>query len=328
MKEINQSKESDVIIETSDGNNHPVSFQLMQSIYNEITGKKEELSKSIYLPFRINLNDIKQLNIKFDQFKEQYNVTNENCVVSVIYENDTKEVFSSFERFLLLNISNTSPVEVIVLKYNFLIILPKTHKPQTYEVEIRLRSLARYIVKKDKDKELTRIYKMATAYYEVNYVDYIVGQSLMDLTQRWFNSLNKKELSPLIKYIQRSIHSIDDIIVMFFFTLFMVFIYIALQVYIPEQVTINLSNLLKSLLIGLILVIYSLFISGYFSRVIIRSLKKIYPLSYVRVNKGDERVIEKFNTIKKSGIFKGFIALIISIVVGVVSSVFAWYLTK
>ena len=99
-KQIKNTEESNVYIETSDGNDQPVSFQLMQSIYNEITGEKEELSKSIKLPFRIEMDDLQQLNIKFQQFKEQYNIINENSSITILYENDTKEVFSSFDRFL------------------------------------------------------------------------------------------------------------------------------------------------------------------------------------------------------------------------------------
>lgn len=323
--DINSNEDTDILIEASDGSNHPVSFQLVQSIYNEITGEKEVLSKSIYLPFKIAINDIQQLNIKFDQFKEQYNVANENSTITVAYENDTKEVFSSFERFLLINSSNTSPIKLILLQYNFLIVLPKTQKPQTYSIEIRLRSLARYIVKKDKEKELTKLHTMQTAYYEVNYVDYIVGQSLMDLTQRWFESLSKKELSPLIKYIQKNYRVIDDGLSMMFFTIFMIFIYIFLQKTIPESTQVFLFNLLSSLLIGLLLIIYALVFSGHLSLAVRRSIKKIYPLSYIKVNKGDERVIEKF---KSSGIIKGFVTLILSLGIGIASSIFAWYLTN
>ena len=65
------------------------------------------------------------------QVCEQYNIEAQNTSVTVYHLDDTKEAFSSFERFRIYNQSATSPVESVVLKYNFLIVLPRTRKAQS-----------------------------------------------------------------------------------------------------------------------------------------------------------------------------------------------------
>tara|TARA_R110001592_G_C13044445_1_gene739594 strand:+ start:809 stop:1237 length:429 start_codon:yes stop_codon:yes gene_type:complete len=128
--ERNESDENQVV---NIGDNLPVSMKIVQSIYNEITGKTERLSQTLRNNHDITFNDLKQLNIKIRQLYEQYNVVSKNCAVTVFHVNDCKEQFSSFERFEIYDSSNTSPCENVRLEYNFLIVLPGTQKAQPYK---------------------------------------------------------------------------------------------------------------------------------------------------------------------------------------------------
>src|SRR5437868_5251977 len=103
----------------------PVSMKVIQSIYNELTGKTESLDRFYESPFQVRFADFEQLDHKMRQCCEQYDVKALNVNVTVYHENDTSETFSSFERFRLYNTSNTHPVQSVVLKYNLLILLPK-----------------------------------------------------------------------------------------------------------------------------------------------------------------------------------------------------------
>src|SRR5258706_11273127 len=117
-----------------------VSLQTLQGIYNELTGKSEEVGKSYSKSIRVKFNDIEQLNHKITQVCEQYNIVSGNCSVTVFYVDDTRDQFSSFDRFRLHNSGSTSSVESVLLKYNFLVLLPKTRQPQSYTVSVRLAS--------------------------------------------------------------------------------------------------------------------------------------------------------------------------------------------
>ena len=47
-----------------------VSFQLVQDVYNEITGKEEELNKGYDLSFRVQIDDLQQHHYQVKQLCE------------------------------------------------------------------------------------------------------------------------------------------------------------------------------------------------------------------------------------------------------------------
>ena len=129
--ERNDDQEKSVV---SLGDGAMVSMQMVQDVYNEITGKTENISKSYRLHHKTLLVDLEQLNIKIHQLYEQYNIIENNCNVTLYHVDDCKEIYSSFERFRFGDKSSLSSVENIRLQYNFLILLPKTNRPQPYKL--------------------------------------------------------------------------------------------------------------------------------------------------------------------------------------------------
>ena len=101
------SSSREVSVVGENGDNNVVSMQVVQDIYNEITGKSEELTKGYSNPIQVSFEDIIQLNYKITQMYEQYNISSNSCTVTVYHSKDQKQVFSSFERFTLYDRSNT-----------------------------------------------------------------------------------------------------------------------------------------------------------------------------------------------------------------------------
>src|SRR5262245_41541221 len=99
------------IIGEEPGSGRPVSMTDLQAIYNEITGKSEERSKHYNSAYRVSFTDLEQLHSKLEQACEQYSVESKTISVTIYHLDDTKETFSSFDRFRLYNKSSTSPVE-------------------------------------------------------------------------------------------------------------------------------------------------------------------------------------------------------------------------
>jgi hypothetical protein len=102
---------------------NPVPVQLVQSVYNELTGKSETVGKTYKDPFAIEYTDVEKLHHRISQFFEQYHICASNCSVTVYYVNNSKDVFSGFDRFRLHNAGSASAVESVLLKYNFLDLL-------------------------------------------------------------------------------------------------------------------------------------------------------------------------------------------------------------
>ncbi len=199
--------------ETRDG--RAVSMQLIQDIYNEFTGKTEEISQGYSKSYQVSLSDIEQLNSKITQLQEQYNICSKNCSVSIYYYEDTREVFSTFERFRMYDSSRLSPVESVLLKYDFLIKLPQTNRLQNYTLGIRLASRITVMKKMREDFPvgfpLRPFILDRTANVSIDYVDYMVARNFQDAIKGWIDGLEEHSAPKLIKFLQRRSHYIPII---------------------------------------------------------------------------------------------------------------------
>ncbi|MFZ4286473.1 hypothetical protein [Variovorax sp. HJSM1_2] len=186
-------------------NRTPVSIQVLQNIYHELTGKSEEVSKTYDESFHVVFNDFKQLNLRIGQICEQYNICSSNCSVSVFYINDTKDTFSSFERFEAFNTGSTSSVESVLVTYNFLLILPKLAQPQSYTISVRIASPVA-IQRKMSNIDMPKIFRLMggarTAVVSIKYVDYAVARTLLNTIDEWFNALPQARSNAAWRFIR------------------------------------------------------------------------------------------------------------------------------
>lgn len=201
--ERNEEGENQVV---NIGDNLPISMKIVQSIYNEITGKTEKLSQALRNHHEINFNDIKQLNTKICQLYEQYNVVSKNCAVTVFHVDDCKEQFSSFERFEIYDSSNTNPSENVRLEYSFLIVLPGTQKAQPYKITIDLHSRIALRKKASREHGITRriirIVATKTGNVDIEYVDYTVARNFMLSIDQWYKAVKQSKTSKFIEVLQ------------------------------------------------------------------------------------------------------------------------------
>lgn len=72
----------DIAVIGESSNAKAISLQTLQGIYNELTGKSEEVGKSYTKPIQVKFADLEQLNHKISQACEQYNIVSGNCTVS------------------------------------------------------------------------------------------------------------------------------------------------------------------------------------------------------------------------------------------------------
>jgi hypothetical protein len=95
----------------------------------------------MYLAHRpLTFDDVDQLHHRITQTCEQYDILSQGCSIRVYYIRNTKDELNSFERFKLQIAGGTEPVESVLLKYDFLVILPTVRKPQRYSISVRVVS--------------------------------------------------------------------------------------------------------------------------------------------------------------------------------------------
>lgn len=305
-------------------NEAKVSIQLLQGIYHELTGKTEDVSKSYSEPFQTVLSDFEQLNHRVTQCCEQYNIKASNCSVKVYYVNDTQETFSSFERFASFNAGTTSAVESVLVTYNFLIILPKIEKPQSYVMSVRFAS--RIAIEKQMREnmpfdmpKILRAMGNRTGVVNVKYIDYTVARSLLNTVDQWFEGLPKAETSSAWKHITKRTHYLP---VIARYVVGAVVAYLAFQSasnFLPADAT------LQQLGVFLLLAFVGLFaayrIAHHLGAAAESSLDRWSQLSYLSLTAGDKSLISEATRANSKSSWAAFAKFASALFVSVIAKV-------
>lgn len=275
-----------------------VSMQTVQHIYNEITGRAEELTRNYSINHSVSFEDLCQLNVKICQLYEQYNIVSSNCAVTLFHVDDQKQAFSSFERFKLFDRTTLSPVENIRLEYHFLIVLPQVNKPQSYQIEINIQSRAAIAKRLKKEAQLPpgMIYQFhsMTARMEITYIDYTVARNFQVAIDGWFGSLHElptnkllgalKRLTPHFPFIFKLLSTIP-------------FLIVCLCTYDEKYWSTNnsLGDLYRAAFVtfsgAYLLSITSNKLGSYFGG----ALRQIHAKSYLNLTRGDEQAMKELN---------------------------------
>ena len=280
----------------------PISMKLLQSIYNELTGKKEKLIRSLKDAHEIVLDDIDQLNLKINQLYEQYNIISKNCSVTIFHVNDCKEQFSTFERFKLYDTSATSPCENIHIEYSFLILLPNTNKPQDYRIEIDLQSRTGIYKKQIAEHgEPRRFFRYMGMYYkgniQIEYIDYTVARNFLVAIEQWYESIKKNRSSKLVTFLQDYSEHFPFI--------FQIVSCLTLVFSIHSQTEKFISHApsLTALFSGLIIAGGAIYAATLISRKMGQlceyAIDSYQPISFIKINRGDAKAISEFQQSNK-----------------------------
>jgi hypothetical protein len=186
-----------------------ITVQQLQQIYSELTGKSETINKYYDEPICLTLNDIEQLHHCILQTWEQYQIVSSNCSFTVYYLKNTKDYFNTFERFRLQIGGGAEPVESILLKYEFLVLLPNLAKPQTYSISIRV--VSRLALERRMREGMScafplprfiRLMGKNTGSVEISYADYSVARNFLSVIDDWFKTIPRSRENRSIKFFQ------------------------------------------------------------------------------------------------------------------------------
>ena len=323
---INSSPDNEVInVEGSQ-----VSMKLVQSIYNEFTGKKESLSRFLTDAHEVTFNDIHQLNSKILQLHEQYNIISNNTSVTVFHVDDCKAQFSSFERFKLYDVGCASPCENIRLEYNFLIVLPNTKTPQSYKIKIDLISRVglreKELYQSSLPRGIFRMFGVATGNIEIEYVDYTVARNFLVAIQDWHKTIEKNKTAKWVVLLQRNSEHIPFIFNLTGLTFVVASIYSQSEHFIGASP--NMQSLFGGFLIAFAAVYFSVFVAHKAGSICEETVDYYSPVSYVCLNKGDEVAIKKYKSSYKKQLLKGGLSLAVAIFVNVFAAYIIGLITR
>jgi hypothetical protein len=328
---VDKNDKTIVIDRTGEVCELPVSMQVYQAIYNDITGKTENITDTYNKYFELSMEDIFQLKDKIFQFCEQYHVEGQNHNITVYHIKATKERFSSFERFFTYNASNTSPIEKIVIEFNLLIVLPKVKKPQSYKIKIDLTSGIALLSKHENDfpkgipiNVIIKAIQAETAEVEIEYVDYIVARSISELIRDWIESLKTLDGSLQIKKLQDNSHHVREFF-SFAFPFIAIFFCLKFSTIILSEFSVNEIRLSSFLIISFSAIFFSYNLGNILGRRIEGAIDSIKGINFsiIKINNGDKVLIsEHSKKIRKSKI-RAIKESVVAIILGFTASILA-----
>lgn len=301
----------------------PISLKVYQDIYHQITGRTEQIRQRYTDNILIDFSEIEQLHFKIMQLCDVHTVVASNEVISVFHEKERKEQFTSFERFKAYNSNATKPTVNVVLRYNFSILLSDRKQPQEYIVTVRLTSRVAMIHSMEEEippfmrGRLLGLSTVHTAEVSVEYADYVVARSFLEAFDEWIDGCNSKPKSKLLDIAQKYSHLIPKLMQLIMAAVLM---YFCLKAYPSFFNSASPQDWGRFFIIfgGAFYFVTSISLSA--GRVIEKSLDSIQQISYLKLNKGDEKLIGKFSDRNKSTLWKFVGGCVLTIFLGVISS--------
>lgn len=309
----NGQNENNVIIEGRDGP-ASISMQLYQDLYNQITGKTEEIKQFSKKSIKAKLEDIRQFDIKIQQILEQYKIVSFNSSFSVIYDKNQKETHSSIEKFMCLNNSISNCTESVFVRYNFAIILPQTSRAQSYTISVKLNN--RITSQKKLIEELpngippavVNMFTSKTCEINISYVDYVVARTIISVFDEWVSSLDESKENSFLNFARKNSHFIPPL---FKYTTLLMSVFLVAHL---MPTLINASpNGPQFFQFGVYLFVFIFILyksASAIGRFVEESIDSSSEVSYLEITNGDKKLINEALASNKIAIAKTIIGSI------------------
>lgn len=301
--------------------------KIYQAIYHQITGRTEKVSKSYDDNLLIDFEGIEKLHNKILQIKDVHQILASNEVISIFYDNERKEDFTSFERFRKYNSTTTKPTINLILKYNFSILLSGVSSPQEYIVTVKLTSRLAAMETLSKktpnfiSRGLLAFFSSNVAEIHVEYADYVVARTFTESFDEWISGCNSIPKNNFLIFFQTYSHYIPKIVKLII-ALICIYSYLIVTNLLPDTFTRDWGRLFILSFTSFYIIIQLSFLFGRKIEIYIDSL---YQDSYLDLNKGDKRLINN-SRIKRNKIFRNiFYQIVLTVILGIISSKLSIY---
>ncbi|CQH31655.1 hypothetical protein [Yersinia enterocolitica] len=301
-----------------------MSIKVYQDVYHQLTGRTEQIRKRYSENLLLDLSELEQLHFKVIQLCDIHNIVASNEIVSIFHEKERKEQFTSFSRFKTYNSNATSPTINVVLKYNFSIIPAGLDRPQEYVITIKLSS--RVAMLKQMEEEIPPFMRGrilgylsgSSAEITVEYADYIIARGFLEAFNEWVRGAKVTPDNIWVSTIQKWSHLIPKTVNVIISMLIIYFALASVPMYFGSGSNSEQWARFSIIFFGGFYLIKSF--STVVSGIIENAIDSISPLSYLKLNKGDEILIDNFKQRRNFIKFKLILGGVVTIILGVASS--------
>ncbi|MFK0334999.1 hypothetical protein ACIQUB_28200 [Rhizobium sp. NPDC090275] len=209
------------------------------------------------------------------------------------------------------------------MEYNILILLPQIQEPQNYKIEIDIHSRAALIKRASTQMGpsamIFRILANQTGDVRISYVDYNVSLNFMIAIDHWFEGLQREKDNKALSFLKQYSHNFSFIFKYMTVTCFLLFCYFSTY----PSASGSLAALSKY---GVFVFGLTYILGGFAAKLgdwVERSVDSMNVLSYVRLNRGDENLIEETRRQNRSSFLRVLVGLGFAIGVNILSSYLA-----
>lgn len=301
-----------------------VSLKVYQDIYHQVTGRTEQIRKRYSENILIEFSDLEQLHHKVSQLCDVHHVVARNESISVFHDKERKEVFTSFERFRAYNGNATSPSVNVVFKYNFSIIPAGLERPQEYVVTARLTSRVAAIKQMEDEAppfmrgRLFGYMAGSVAEVTVDYADYVVARGFLEAFDEWIAGCKATPKSQLLQLLRRYSHRIPEVAQLVVAAIVVGFALQAIPTALGPSASPQAVARFIVILVGGSYIVISL--TRFFAELIEEAIDTYPVLSYLKLNKGDEKLITEASSAKPRAWLRLAIGAVGSIILGIISA--------
>jgi hypothetical protein len=300
-----------------------VSLKVYQDIYHQVTGRTEQIRKRYTQSLLLGFAELEQLHHKVMQLCDVHRIVAKNEVVSVFHEKERKEQFTSFEKFSGYNANTSSPTVSVVFKYNFSIIPAELQRPQEYIITVRLTSGVALLSQMEADAPSFmrgRFFGLGggAAEITIEYADYVIARGFLEAFDEWVSGCKATPKSSTLTFLRKHSHNIPTFAQLLVAAVVILFAIQAIPIYFSPQTT--PATWARFLIIfsgGAYILITLVHLTASFIEYAIDTFPE---LSYLNLNKGDEKLIEQAKQKKPRAYFRLILGSIGTIVLGIVSA--------
>jgi len=301
-----------------------VSLKVYQDIYHQVTGRTEQIRKRYSDNILAEFSDLEQLHHKISQLCDVHHVVARNETISVFHDKERKELFTSFERFRAYNGNATSPSVNVVLKYNFSIVPAGLERPQEYVVTVRLTSRVAAVKQLEDEAppfmrgRFFRYMAGSVAEVTVDYADYVVARGFLEAFDEWISGCKATPKSKALLVLRQHSHRIPEVAQLAVAAVIVGFALEAIPTLFGTSAAPATVARFVVIFAGVSYILLSLVRA---CAELIEEAIDTYPvLSYLKLNKGDERLIEEASSAKPRAWLRLILGSLGSIVLGIISA--------
>ncbi|NNM41049.1 hypothetical protein HKI82_11795 [Vibrio plantisponsor] len=316
------------VVESHSGNTNVSTFDDAQldlyfKIHQKVNQKSEEISKSYKNNILVEFSDIEELHEKIIQTIQSANPHRGSIIMQMMVSHHEGEAerFKTFEDFKNHNVTSPNPTTELGLIYKFSIQDSKSREVENYKVVANVKSRVGELYQIEQEAPsfisaaIVSSMVTTTARIMVEYSDYVKARHFIAMFDEWIKGCDE---SKEIKFISK-LKSVSHLISRFGHLI----IISLLGLFVSQSIdtgSLGSDELIKFIVLyGSVFVVISSLAELCF-RKLEHAIDSYLALSYLKINKGDNKLIKSFKDRNKRSIRWSLMGIAGGFCMGVASS--------